>query len=94
MGSQQTSTPPVRWIFVFLQFFCVFVQLSVSLRATSGSADPWGENQRPKLYTDYLTELSGKTFYFLKHFSIWQSADFAEKNQRFCIKTGHFLAGH
>ena len=26
-----------------------------------GFSDPWGDNLRPKLHTDYLTQYSGKT---------------------------------
>ena len=75
------STPPVRWLtnfceivftkkltmILFVLNFVVLIQNSVALRARSGHANPWGENQRPKLYTDYLTKHSGKAL-FLDYF--------------------------
>ena len=70
------STPPVRWtnfceivftkkitMILFVLIFVTLIQNSVALRARSGHTNPWGENQRPKLYTDYLTKHSGKTIF-------------------------------
>ena len=58
------STPPVRWtsLLLFFVYCVVFLSQNIcALRAKSGHSNPWGENQRPKLYTDYLTKHSGKT---------------------------------
>ena len=58
------SNPPVRWSLVrwagMLTVLATLTHLAASLRANSGISDPWGENQRPKLYTDYLTQHSGR----------------------------------
>ena len=76
------STPPVRWtnfceidftkkittMILFVLIFVTLIQNSVALRARSGHTNPWGENQRPKLYTDYLTKHSGKTIFFYTFF--------------------------
>ena len=64
---RKISTPPVRWtiltMILFVLNFVALIQNSVALRARSGHTNPWGENQRPKLYTDYLTKHSGKLFF-------------------------------
>ena len=52
-------SPPVRWAGMLI-LLATLTHLAASLRANSGITDPWGENQRPKLYTDYLTQHSGK----------------------------------
>ena len=66
---RKISTPPVRWTIItmilFVLNFVALIQNSVALRARSGHTNPWGENQRPKLYTDYLTKHSGKPFFKL-----------------------------
>ena len=59
---QIATPPPVRWTLLFLALLGSHVW---ALRSNSGVTDPWGENQRPKLYTDYLTQHSGKKL-FLK----------------------------
>ena len=62
---QIATPPPVRWTLLFLALLGSHVW---ALRSNSGVTDPWGENQRPKLYTDYLTQHSGKKL-FLKYVS-------------------------
>ena len=54
-------SPPVRWAGMLI-LLATLTHLAASLRANSGITDPWGENQRPKLYTDYLTQHSGKNW--------------------------------
>ena len=54
-------SPPVRWAGTLI-LLATLTHLAASLRANSGITDPWGENQRPKLYTDYLTQHSGKNW--------------------------------
>ena len=56
-SDQIATPPPVRWTLLFLALLGSHVW---ALRSNSGVTDPWGENQRPKLYTDYLTQHSGK----------------------------------
>lgn len=41
----------------------LLINACLSLRPNSGVSDPWGENQRPKLYTDYLTQHSGRLIF-------------------------------
>ena len=58
--------PDVRWA-QMLQILLLanLANLASSLRDNSGITNPWGENQRPKLYTDYLTQHTGKKFIYL-----------------------------
>ena len=64
---QLISNPPdVRW-WALLLILANLANLTSSLRDNSGVTNPWGENQRPKLYTDYLTQHTGKnliSFFF------------------------------
>lgn len=62
-----TSEPPVRWWLSWLVMLAIWAPLRTHcLRANSGVTDPWGENLRPKLYTDYLTQHSGKNLFCKK----------------------------
>jgi semaphorin 6 len=56
-------SPPVRWAGKLI-LLATLTHLAASLRANSGITDPWGENQRPKLYTDYLTQHSDAAYRF------------------------------
>jgi len=60
-SDQIATPPPVRWTLLFLALLGSHVW---ALRSNSGVTDPWGENQRPKLYTDYLTQHSDTAYRF------------------------------
>ena len=78
--------------------FVTLIQNSVALRARSGHTNPWGENQRPKLYTDYLTKHSGKTIflYFFdfekKHEKNWHHSKVGRVNLDPLIANSHFFS--
>ena len=105
------STPPVRWtnfceivftkkitMILFVLIFVNLIQNSVALRARSGHTNPWGENQRPKLYTDYLTKHSGKTIflYFFdfekKHEKNWHHSKVGRVNLDPLIANSHLFS--
>ena len=104
------STPPVRWtnfceivftkkittMILFVLIFVTLIQNSVALRARSGHTNPWGENQRPKLYTDYLTKHSGKTiflyFFFILNKNIDITATWAGYTRTHSLRIHIFLA--